>query len=312
MIRTLIEQDGGVLEGGRELASQGRVRWLDIQAQTPEEIAWLGTTFYFHPLALEDCLHLGQRPKLETYPEALFVVLHTFSWEGDDPCDLDLHEIHFFVTGDTLVSVHADAMPQVESVLARARDPRVLGRGPMSLLHLVCDALVDAEAPVLTAIHETIDDLEELALVSLDPRLLERVFRIKKAILQLRRTLDPAREVYLQLARHGEEREKSALYFRDVLDHALRNAAQLEAARERVNDTLGAYHSMATYQTNKVIKRLAVFSAVFLPLTFITGFFGMNFAHLPFDNDPLLVGAMVSMVVLPVAMVLWFHFSRWV
>ncbi len=314
MIRVTALDGEAVVAGGRELATSGRLRWVDVEGQTAEEVEWLGRTFGFHHLALEDCLHLGQRPKIEAYPSALFVVLHTFSAPETAPTELQVHELHAFLTADTLVTVHADPMPQIEQLRPRVAEPRELARGPGRLLYLLCDAIIDAEYPVFTAIHEEIDELEELGFERPDPETLHRIVRVKRVVLRLRRTLIPAREVILQLHKREDEQlgGRNDLYFRDVVDHAQRNTEQLELARERINDLLEARHSAATNRTNEIIKRLTLFSAIFLPLTFVTGFFGMNFHHLPFSDDHFLAAAVLGMVLLPVAMVVWFRWSRWI
>jgi magnesium transporter len=306
--------DGRLVQGGSELATSPGTRWIDIQGQTPAEIAWLGATFGFHPLALEDCLHLNQRSKIEDYPSALFLVLHTLR-VGDDPCDVSLDELHVFLTDELLVTVHSQPLHEIDRVLARVqREPELLTRKPDSLLYLVCDEVVDSQFPVIEQIREVVDSLENEILTRPEPHMLQRTFATREALVQLRRALSPERDVLLQLAKGADKRvgDRTRLYFRDVHDHAVRHAEAVDQAKEALKDVLAAYHSAAANRTSEIVKRLTLFSAIFLPLTFITGFFGMNFAHMPFANDDFLVAALVSMVALPAAMVAWFWLSRWI
>lgn len=315
MISVRVIEQGRLREGGRELALCPGTRWIDIEGQTPEEIAWLGATFGFHPLALEDCLHLNQRAKFEDYPSSLFLVLHTFVARGEDPCALERRELHAFLTEDLLVTVHEEPLAELDQVLSRLRRvPDPLNHRPDLLLHHVCDAVVDAQFPVIEQIRETLDTLENEVLERAEPHLLQRAFNVREALVQLRRGLSPERDVLLQLTKGVDKRvsERTSLYFRDVHDHALRNADAVEAARDALKDVMSAYHSAAANRTSEIVKRLTLFSAIFLPLTFVTGFFGMNFEHLPFGNDGLLVAALLSMLLLPAAMVAWFWLSRWI
>lgn len=314
MITVHALDDGKLIHGGKELAAASGTRWIDIQDQTPAEIAWLGAAFGFHPLALEDCLHLDQRSKFEDYPSALFLVLHTIV-VGDDPCDLRLRELHVFLTDELLVTVHAEPLRELDRVLERVRrEPDLLGRKPDALLHLVCDEVVDSQFPVIEQIRETVDSLENEILTRPEPHMLQRIFATREALVQLRRALSPERDVLLQLTKGVDKRvgDRVSLYFRDVHDHAVRHAEAVDQAKDALKDVLAAYHSAAANRTSEIVKRLTLFSAIFLPLTFVTGFFGMNFAHLPFDNDGFLLAALASMLLLPAAMGLWFWFSRWI
>ena len=310
-VHTLVH--GRLVHGGKELALSPGYRWIDIQAQTPAEVAWLGATFGFHPLALEDCLHLNQRSKFEDYPSALFLVLHSVA--AADPCDVSLRELHIFLTEDVIVTVHSEPLHELDRVLERGRrDPDLLSRTPDTLLHLICDEVVDSQFPVIEQIRETVDNLEQEVLTSHEPRMLQRIFAAREALVQLRRALSPERDVLLQLSKGGDKRvgDRIRLYFRDVHDHAVRHADAVDQAKEALKDVLAAYHSNAANRTSEIVKRLTLFSAIFLPLTFITGFFGMNFTHLPFGDDAFLMAALASMIVLPAGMGLWFWFSRWI
>lgn len=317
MIRVFVEQDGKLRTGDASLAALDRPRWVDIEAQTPEEIAWLGSSFGFHPLALEDCLHLDQRPKLEEYPNSIFVVIHSFSATPAHPTSIERHELHAFLGKDLLVTVHADPLPAIDRVRTLLEgDATLLSRGTDLLLYLICDKVVDGHLPVLDAIHDAIEDLEERVLTGDGaPReLLQQILDFRRTLVDLRRRVAPTREVFVSLARpeFGRVSERAAFYFRDVQDHLQRTTDSIDAGRELLAGVLDGYRSQVANRTTDLMKRLTLFSALLLPLTLITGFFGMNFTGIPYDRPPTLHAAIAAMILLPAATVALFRFLRWI
>jgi magnesium transporter len=129
----------------------------------------------------------------------------------------------------------------------------------------------------------------------------------------MRKVLSPERDVFAVLAKRGDPRisEKTALYLRDVYDHLVRIYESIDAGRDLLGNALDAYLSMASNRTNEIMKRLTLLSAVFLPLTFITGFFGQNFEHLPFHSDALMYSMLACCAAIPTAMVVVFRRSGW-
>lgn len=316
MIRVFVEEDGKLRSGGIVLAQLPRPRWVDIEGQTPGDIAWLGETFGFHPLALEDCLHLDQRPKLEEYPSAIFLVLHAFTGAPDDPADVKMHEVHAFLAKDLLVTIHEDPVQAIDRARAHlVADPAILHRGADALLYTVCDGVVDGHLPLLDRLHDALEDLEDRVLTGPPSRdLLETILRFRRTLVTLRRTVAPSREVFSALARPEEGRvsERAALYFRDVQDHLQRATESIDAGRELLAGVLDAYRSQLANRTNAVMKRLTLFSALLLPLTLITGFFGMNFTTIPYGEPETLRTAIAAMVVLPAFTVALFKWLRWI
>lgn len=311
MTRVFLLHEGKLREGGLPLLDQPGPHWIDIAEPTEADTHWLATRFGFHPLALEDCLHLDQRPKLEEYPGSIFVVVHCFT-RGASCTELKLHELHCFLTDQVLVTVHADAIPVLDEFRTRlGKDASVFSRGPDALLHLVCDVVTDANLPLVDDIHEAIEELEERVFQHNDRSVLENVFELKRTLLTLRRTLAPARDVYAALSRPGRVSDRTAHYYRDVWDHVVRLTESIDAARELLSDVTNVYHSELGNRTNDVMKRLALFSALLLPLTFLTGFFGMNFEDIPYKEHWLLTGSFVAMLLAPLATVAIFRWNRW-
>jgi magnesium transporter len=146
-----------------------------------------------------------------------------------------------------------------------------------------------------------------------DPEDLAKIFALKRTLVLMRKVLSPERDVFAVLSKRGDPRvsEKTALYFRDVYDHLVRIYESIDTGRDLLGNALDAYLSMASNRTNEIMKRLTLLSAVFLPLTFITGFFGQNFEHLPVHSDAVMYAMAGACLLIPPAMVIWFRRSGW-
>jgi magnesium transporter len=292
----------------------GHTRWIDIKEQSEAEMKLLGERFPFHPLTLEDCLHFDQRPKVEEYDDYLFVVLHAFTCIGET-CDAEAKEVHFFLGNNNyLVTVHTADIAPIDAVWKRAgSDAGLASRGADFLLYLLSDAIVDANFPILDRLSEALESIEDAVLERQTPDDLARIFQLKRTLVVMRKVLSPERDVFAMLSKRGDARisEKTALYFRDVYDHLVRIYESIDTGRDLLGNALDAYLSMASNRTNEIMKRLTLLSAVFLPLTFITGFFGQNFEHLPFHSDALMYAMVATCVMIPSVMVFVFKRSGW-
>jgi magnesium transporter len=292
----------------------GVVRWIDLCHQAEPELKLLGDRFGFHPLTIEDCLQVGERPKLEEYGDYLFLVMHAFACPSGAARDVAPQELHAFLGAGYLITVHTDAIEPLEKIWQRvAGDPHLGRRGADFLTYLVADAVVDANFPILDLVADDLEEIENAVLERPDRADLARIFSLKRTLVMMRKVLSPERDVFSMLSKRGDPRvsEKTSLYFRDVYDHLSRISEGLEAARDLLGNALDAYLSMSANRTNEIMKRLTLLSAVFLPLTFITGFFGQNFEHLPYHSDALMFSMISACALIPSAMVLIFRRSGW-
>ncbi|WNG18006.1 magnesium/cobalt transporter CorA [Cystobacter fuscus] len=313
MIQVLLLNEGRVLTGGEELLEQPGRKWIDVLQPSEEVMARLGERYGLHRLAIEDCLHLDQRPKLEEYPNHQFIVLQGFTALADEVCELTLHEHHFFLGPDWIITVHELPFPGLEAVGQRIRaDPEAtLGRGVDVLLYLFTDALVDGNFPILDRFNDELEDLESAVFENPQPEHLQRVFAMKRALVTLRRVLSPQRDVVGLLVRRGipNVSERTVLYFRDVYDHLVRLYEQIDSGRDLLGNVMDGYLSMVANRTNDITKQLTIFSTIFLPLSFITGFFGQNFDFLSHRGFFWLM--MLSVVGLPTGLMFWFRRKHW-
>jgi magnesium transporter len=322
MFRTLeVGPQGPVAEfRGREHVRRpapGHILWIDLEAQEHEDLALLGERFAFHPLELEDCAHFDQRPKVETYDDHLFVVTHGYRFSADDHDAIESLELHSFFGADYLVTVHTEPMPALDAVWSRvAQEPGALRRGVAFVEYLVADATVDTFFPLIDDIADRVEAIEARVVEQGDRgdrRDLEEIFKLKRSLVELRRILAPQRDVFGMLAKRGDGRidDRTAIYFRDVHDHVLRIHESLEATRDLLTNALEAYLWAASQRTNEIMKRLTLLSAIFLPLTFITGFFGQNFDYFESVNHYLFYAMIAACLLVPPAMAIFFMRRGW-
>ncbi|HEX8433949.1 magnesium/cobalt transporter CorA [Archangium sp.] len=314
MIQVLLLNEDKLLSGGEELLDQPGPKWIDVLHPTEEEMKRLGERYGLHRLAIEDSLHLDQRPKLEEYPNHQFIVLQGFTAHAEDVCDLTLHEHHFFLGPDWLITAHELPFEGLESVRQRVRnEPRVtMGRGVDFVLYQLADALVDRNFPILDDFNEELEDLESDIFENPKQEHLQRIFAMKRALVTLRRVLSPQRDVLGFLARRGipNVQERTALYFRDVYDHLVRLYEQIDTGRDLLGNVMDGYLSMVANRTNDITKQLTIISTIFLPLAFITGFFGQNFDVL--SQRGFFWVMLASVFGLPVAILIWIKRKQWI
>jgi len=310
--------------------AEGTLRWVDLQGDGKDgkNLDRLRDEFAFHPLAIEDCRVFDQRPKLEEYSDHLFLVTQSFApaeagKEAGEACGnehLRLYELHAFLGKDYLVTVHSGEIAALEQVRERViNNPPLIERGVDFVYYLIASRLVEANFPILDAITDELEDLEDRVLAVPDRSDLARIFDLKRRLVLMRKVLSPQRDTMVMLARRGDQRvsERSALYFRDVHDQLVRLNESIEANRDLLGNALDAYLSAVSNRTNEIMKSLTLLSAVFLPLAFIVGFFGQNFEDLPgaphWMRSDLLTHLMLGLcLATPVTMYLWFRLRRWI
>jgi magnesium transporter len=298
--------------------------WVDMVKPTDEEINLLDDVFGFHPLAIEDCIHYSQRPKIESYRHVgeqcvegyFYMVIH-----GPDLTTfrekLRTKELDLFASARYLVTIHDDHMASISEMLQRADadTENLLSRGIDNLLHNILDRLVDAYVPILEYLQEALDELEDEATHQPTPALLTRISHKKRELLNLRRIIGPQREVLAQLTRGDVPfiRESVRVYFRDVLDHLVRAVETIELYRDLIIGTRDIYMSSVSNNLNRVMKTLTVITVIALPLNVTTGFFGMNFDHIPGLHSTASFWITVACMILSIiVMLIFFRIKKWV
>jgi magnesium transporter len=275
--------------------------------------------FGFHPLAVDDALEQTHVPKVDDWGKYLYLVLHNFKIGSDDGDLIRVNELDVFVGKGYLVTYHAAPIPVLDRAWESCQwDPRYLKRGAMNLFYHLADLLVEGHLPVLDQIEVQINELEDQILHAPREDTLEQIFSLKRSLLKLRRIMTPQREVFFKLS-HNElsavEREQR-YFFRNIYDHYVLLNDLTESLRELVASALEIYLSAANNRMNQVVKVLTIITTMFMPLTFITSVFGMNFFQLEFSVfTPLgkigLVIALLFLTATPTLMYLWMRRRDW-
>ncbi|MDQ0861024.1 magnesium/cobalt transporter CorA [Bacillus sp. V2I10] len=250
--------------------------WVDFDAPTEEEAIFLKTHFSFHPLAIEDCLHFLQRPKLDYYDGYDFFVLHTFNQDSLSPEEIDI-----FVGKNFIVTFHLSPSSEIAMVLQTLMgDNNILNKGTLYIFYLIMDKIVDEFFPTIYKIEDSISEIETK---EANQNLIESVFEIRNQLLNLRRIIFPMRELLYRIL--NSERviipKEERVYFMDIYDHLLKLSEMIESNREMTNDIRDSYISLNSNRMNKIMKTLTVMTSIFIPLTFIASIYGMNFEYMP-------------------------------
>ena len=289
--------------------------WVDLSQPSSEELEILDTVFHFHALAVEDARSTLQFPKIEPYDSYLYLVLH-----GIDITRVShrfaTHDIDFFLGRNYLVTVHDGTFRSVESLRQLCeRHSRLLAEGPVALLHRIVDAIVDHYRPVVEQIETRLTQLEDLAFQG-EPHMARKVTRVKRDLAEMRRILILQRDAIGRLARRefAAISDEMAYRFRDVYDHVARLSEEAILFQDRVTGILEMNLATVSNRLNEVMKVLTVMSTIFLPLTVLTGMWGMNvpLPHLPGGEQAQFWWIAGIMVVLVVAMLAAFRRKGWV
>jgi magnesium transporter len=318
MIRTHILRDRATLCDAPLLAAfsppdDGAV-WVDIEAPGPDDLEILTSRFQFHPLAIEDCIHPQKRSKFERYPTHAFVVLQALDRSTpDDP--LDTMGIEVFIRPRLMVTVHTAPLSAIESVVkALSQYPERVGTTSERLLHALFDAVIDETTALLYLYEERVDQLETAVVNPKGRGPIDDLIRLRRDLLLLRRITLPQREVIRRFvdADNTDITAEGRMYFRDVLDHVDFISDETQLLLDVCNGSIQLHMSAANERLNQVMKYLAIVSTLLLPMTVISGAFGMNFDVIPLSGHP--EGfwlALAMMVVSAGGLVAVFRVRRW-
>ena len=294
--------------------------WVDLDGEDPSTYQpLLADTFGFHALAIEDALIESHYPKVDDWDTYIYAVLHAVDFDPNI-LDVDTHEVDFFLGPNYLVTHHVEPVRAIERLhKARQRDDRRLARGADYLMYELTDGIVSDFMPCVDALDEEIDRLEDEVFDRPTSATLSRLFTLKRAVIHLRRILSPQREVLNRLARDDYDPidDEERKYFRGIYDHLVRLYDINESLRDLVSGVLDSYLSVVSNRLNEIMKALTIVTLLFMPLTFLTGFFGMNFfgatyeVPSPTNGGIVLVLAIVSMIGMPVMMWYWLKRRGW-
>jgi magnesium transporter len=304
------------------------VVWVDMENPTEaEEETLLLSVFDFHPLTIDDCRRgndpEGHLPKVEDFGDNLFVIFNPVegvmaSDDGESMFRMEIRtsQLSAYLTSQILVTHHYTPLRSITNAMQLlAKNPLTLGKGPDFLFHFIIDDIVDNYTPILDRLDDAIDSMEEEVFQNPTQVSMMRILHLKTNIMTVRRVAVYQREMLSRLSR-GEfaliDREEM-IYYRNVYDHLVRMTDLADSYRDMVTSLLDAYLSVTSNRLNQVMKVLTIISTIFLPLSVITGFFGMNFVHLPtlsWEYGP--VVATLFMVAVAGGMLWFFKRNKWI
>jgi magnesium transporter len=259
-----------------ELVASGTFFWLDLDRPDARDFEILREVFRFHPLAIEDSENFGQRAKIEDYDDFSFLVLYGAATDDDR-----LVEVHCFYSEHSLITVHRDDAPAFADVRERFAKRGEPIENPLRLLYQIVEGLVDSFFPILSEFDDRIDQLEDQTFLNATEAELQEIFSMKRLLVGLRKAVTPQRDMFARLVSGvvslpgmtpDDER-----YFRDIYDHLIRISDLIDTYRDLLTSALDVYLSTVSNRLNSVMKQLTIIATIFLPLAWLTGFFGQNF-----------------------------------
>jgi magnesium transporter len=328
VIRAIYRSDSGAIRNDLQpdeyralIAQANGILWVDFQGNPPEEDEpILRETFGFHPLAIDDALQESHVPKIDDWGEYLYLVLHSIHFTRSNNYQIDTNELDIFIGRRFIVTHHDQSVKAIDHVLLDSmRDERFLQNGTDHLLYRIVDHLVSEYMPIVEEIDEAIEDLEDRIFDRPSNENLLELFDLKRSLLRLRRVIGPQREVLNRLARdeYSVIDQKDRIFFRDVYDHLVRLHDINESMRDLVGGALDTYLSVVNNRMNDIMKTLTVITTLFMPLTFVVGFFGMNF-FIPIAKSletatslSAFYATLVLMIITPLGMLLWMRRRKW-
>jgi magnesium transporter len=290
--------------------------WVDLAAPSIPELLILSDTFSFHPLAVEDARAELHYPKIEAYDGYLYAILHGIAFSSEES-EFATHDVDFFVGPNYLVTVHNGRSRSIADLHENAgRNTKIMGEGPVALFHRIIDAMVDHYAPEVQKLEDRLDELEAAVFDNPTPEVIRSILNEKRRVGGLRRIVMPQRDVIARLARRDfvDISTDMSFRFRDVYDHLQRISDDATMFQDRITGILDAYLTNVSNRLNEVMKVLTIVSTIFMPLTLVSGIWGMN-VHLPLlpgSDATQFWWVMGMIVVIVVVMLAYFRKRRWI
>jgi magnesium transporter len=291
--------------------------WVDLFSFSDDEASEVAEIFGFHPLSVEDCLHYSPRAKLDNYEDYSFFVLHAVKYEEESDEEILLEQLNVYLGSNYIVTLHRSPLPTLGKV---ARDclsginTEIMKKGADFFLYTIMDGITDMYFPVLDRINERIEELEDDLYIQPTKEITEEFMSLKRTTLAMKRAILPQKKIFTSgnSTYFFEIREDTKPYFHDLVDHIERILDSIDGFRDLVDGALATYDSIISARTSETMRVLTVISTIFMPLTFLTGFFGMN-VPLPSQNS------MISTIVITVCLLgvsLWmffvFRLRKWI
>lgn len=328
MIRTLyyspgkpIRKDIPPSEFAKLIRNHRSLLWVDFVNEPDENSLPILQNFGFHPLSIEDALQQTHSPKLDDWGSYLYIVMNYIDLqENGNTWESEINELDIFLGSNYIVTHHEFSIPAIEATWASCeRDIRNVQDGADHLLYKIMDFLVAGYMPTVERVDSAIDELEDHIFDKPSPQTLARLFALKRILLSMRRILLPQREVLNKLARDDYRviDPRDRIFFRDIYDHLVRLHDLNENLRDLVSGALDTYLSVVNNRMNEIMKTLTTITVLFMPLTVLTGYFGMNFFEplgslKGWTTDLIFYLTLAVIFMLPLSMYLWMRRRTWI
>ncbi len=297
-------------------ANANTVTWINVDSvQVPGVLETFGKTLGFHPLMLEDILHTDQRPKYEDYGDYAFVVIKMLDLDGEKN-DITIEQLSLVIGANYVISFQERPGDVFNPLRERIRKGvgRIRKMKADYTAYALMDSIVDRYFDVLDKIGEKIEAVETALATNPKPDTLRMIHDLRRELIFVRKSVWPLREVIASMQRSESPliHDNTSLYLRDLQDHVVRVTEGVDTYRDMLSSMQDVYLSSISNRTSEVMKVLTLFSSVFLPLTFITGIFGMNFHNFPeLDWQYGFQGTVMLMICMFVGMLLFFKYKKW-
>ncbi|MDD4802613.1 MAG: magnesium/cobalt transporter CorA [Syntrophomonas sp.] len=298
------------------IASPGSLLWIDLYDCSESELNYIGNIFDFHPLALEDCLQESPRAKIDKYDDYHFFVFHSLRYfeEAEEEDEISSIELDVFLGANYIVTIHPIALSAVGKVArVSLKNTELMNRGPEYLLYKIVDNIVDDSFPIIERLGERIDDLED-SIFSKDVHITEEILALKRTIILLRKVLIPQRQIFANIRGRYSffVNEANVPYYLDLADNLNSILDTVNTYRDLVNSSMDTYYSILTGRTSEIITILTIISIIMMPLTVITGFFGMNVDFPGREHPHMMWFILLGMFCLSLSMVSFFRYRKWI
>ncbi len=311
------EKEASSPEECLELTGKGDVVWLNVTGiHDAELIGKLGDIFGLHSLTVEDVVNTMQRPKFEDFDSYLFMILKMVEYLPG-LLGMETEQVSVILGGDFVITFQekpGDVFDQVRERIRNGRG-RIRNAGADFLAYSLIDAVVDSYFLVLESLGDRLDDLEDRIMPDPEPDVISEIHSMKRAVLFMRRTVWPLREEISSLEKSGSElvANETSVFLRNLYDHTVQVMDTIETYRDVVSGMQDVYYSCISTRMNEVMKVLTVIATIFIPLTFITGVYGMNFRNMPeLFWEPGYFVALGVMLLIALSMLLFFKKKKWI
>jgi magnesium transporter len=292
------------------------ITWINVDGlHDTSVIEKLGNCFGLHPLIQEDILNTEQRPKTEDYGSYIYIVLRMLTYDEKEK-DIESEQVSLVLGKDFVLSFQEDIGDVWDPVRERVKNNkgRIRKEGADYLAYTLMDAIVDNYFSIMEKLGEEIEDIEEVLITAPSKETLQAVHSLKREMIALRKSVWPLRDVihYMQDTENPIISATTKIYLRDIYDHTIQVIDNIESARDIVSGMLDIYLTSVSNRLNEIVKVLTILSAIFIPLTFIAGIYGMNFDSMPELRQPWgYPAALLLMAVVALGMIIYFKLKKW-